>query len=104
MQGANASRGAFASGSYFQLADDNSTSRKANDNLPVLSMGWRFTVSNGHTEERHLVLAYDQVVSMRFFGTDMQPLWRQSRSTTLAMLEAADNARTKDSTETAAFD
>jgi len=104
MQGANISRGAFANGSYFQLADDNSTSRKANDHLPVLSVAWQFDVVSGQPQERHLTLAYDQVVSMRFFGTDMQPLWRHSWSNALAMLEAADDAREKDLTETNAFD
>merc|ERR1712106_940107 len=77
--------------------------RKAGENLPVLSMAWNLVLSAGSSEQRHLIMALDQVMSMRFFGTDMPPLWRRRWHTPMAMLEAAENSRGKDLAAMASF-
>merc|ERR1719491_833616 len=77
MRSAAASRAAFADGSYSKLQDDTSGPRKAGVNPPALSVAWDLgSVKPGEALQRHLIMAYDQVVSMNFFGTVMPPLWR----------------------------
>lgn len=106
MTSADIARAAFANGTYTKLKDDTSGPRKAwtADNFPVLSMGWNVIVTDGPFEQRHFIMAYDQVVSMRYFGTEMPPLWRQRWPTATAMLQAAQQARGNDLAAASAFD
>eukprot|EP00401_Gymnodinium_catenatum_P037391 CAMPEP_0117518306 /NCGR_PEP_ID=MMETSP0784-20121206/32063_1 /TAXON_ID=39447 /ORGANISM="" /LENGTH=705 /DNA_ID=CAMNT_0005314221 /DNA_START=1 /DNA_END=2118 /DNA_ORIENTATION=- len=98
-------RGAFLDGSYFGLSDDSSGPRPAKERWPLLSVAWDLgRLSPGFTQQRHLVLAYDQVVSQRYFGTDMAPLWRNTWPDAVALLEAVEVARDQDLAATKAFD
>lgn len=83
-------RGTFAAGNSFPTADDKPP-RQCQDRWPVLAVSWDLgSVSNESTVTRYLVLAYDQVVSIRYFGHNMVPLWRHVfNNDTAAMLQHA---------------
>jgi len=73
--------------------------------MAVLSAAWNLGTVNPNTvARRHLTLAYDQVVSMRYFGTDMMPLWRMRWLHPFAMLEDVESSRINDLAACAAFD
>jgi len=97
-------RTAFASAQYFTLADDTSGPRGASDKWPVVSLAWDLGTVGSQSASRHAVLSYDQYQSQRFFGTDMEPLWRKSWGSAVDLLAAAEDAREQDLAETAAFD
>lgn len=104
MAGATACRQSFANGTYFSLKDDATGPRAAHDGWPVLSVAWDLQLDVGSKVEQHLTLAYDQVISQRFFGTDMAPLWRKEWGDALSMLEAFEASRAKDLAAIFAFD
>eukprot|EP00928_Gymnodinium_smaydae_P075059 TRINITY_DN5807_c0_g2_i1.p1 TRINITY_DN5807_c0_g2~~TRINITY_DN5807_c0_g2_i1.p1 ORF type:complete len:694 (+),score=93.34 TRINITY_DN5807_c0_g2_i1:73-2154(+) len=98
-------RQAFVDGTYFSVQDDVSGPRQVSDRWPVLSVAWNLgKVLADAPASRHLILAYDQVQSQRFFGTNMAPLWRSRWTSAGSMLDAAELARESDLAATKAFD
>jgi len=104
MNDAQTCRGAFASGTYFTVEDDLSGPRPASERWPVLSVAWDLGKVSEVLTERHLMLAYDQVISQHYFGTDMAPLWKNRWADASAMLIAAESTRINDLAAAAAFD
>lgn len=103
MAGADALRRAFAQGAYFETRDEAPKPRALADRALALSLGW----SLGRVRlgaQRSAMLAYDQVVSMRYFGTEMPPLWRQRWGSVVEMLEDSETRRREDWVAAAAFD
>jgi hypothetical protein len=82
-------RGAFAAGKPFP--SDDRPPRQCQDDWPVLAVAWNVgSVGKGSVATRYAVLAYDQVVSIRYFGHNMVPLWRHVfNNDTAAMLQHA---------------
>lgn len=103
MVGANTARAAFQAGTYNSLKDDIGSPRPASFNWPVLSVAWEFS-STATPQESHLIMAYDQVLSMRYFGTDMEPLWRHHWDSPAKLLEDAEKRRQQDLAAAASFD
>lgn len=97
-------RNAFLQGSYFDLKDDHTAPRAAQDRSPVLSVAWdlgRLTLNA--RAERHAAIGYDQIVSIRYFGTDMKPLWRTRWDNPVALMEALEASRLSDLAAASAF-
>lgn len=97
-------RQSFVDGSYQKQEDDTTGPRAANKDWPVLSVAWELGEVDGTRVERHLTLGYDQLLSQRYFGTDMEPLWRSRWTSAAAMLEDVELLRHQDMLAMSAFD
>lgn len=79
MANTTATRAAFLSDGKQRLwpPDDTNQPRKCSDNWPGLALIWDLgNISPGMSASRYLTLLYDQVFSIRYFGTAMAPYWR----------------------------
>jgi hypothetical protein len=86
-----AARGAFASGSKTPLSDDTETPRAANDRWPVLSAVFDLGSVGPGGARRHLILAYDDLLSVEYFGKKLPAWWRRDKTATAeAMLAVAE--------------
>uniref|UniRef100_A0A1X7UG98 Glutaminase n=1 Tax=Amphimedon queenslandica TaxID=400682 RepID=A0A1X7UG98_AMPQE len=71
-------RTAFIEGKVLPPEDKNKP-RACQDNWPVLAIAWDFgTITPGQPSQRWLQISYDQVYSMKYFGTAMEPLWKHN--------------------------
>ncbi|CAJ1369029.1 unnamed protein product [Effrenium voratum] len=94
MVSAQEARAAFVNGTYSRLQDEQPP-RKANDRPLALSVSL-------HAQARvHLML--DEVVSQRFFGTDLRPLW-QRRFTAETLLNDVEEGSLQRMQRAEAFD
>jgi len=104
MADANTCRSSFINGSFFAMSDKPGP-RAAQDGWPVLSVAWDLgTIGLAGRVQRHFTLAYDQVISIRYFGTNMPPLWRIAWPDSVALLEHANAACGKDIQAATNFD
>lgn len=97
-------RGAFKDGSYFSLKDDTSEYRRAGLRSPLMSVVWDLGSVGSAAARRHVILAYDQILSIRYFGTDLAPLWRRRWVNASALLLDAEADRTHDLARSELFD
>ena len=83
-------RGSFANGRAFPDEDDKPP-RACDDNWPVLAISWDLgNVGENNATSRYIVLVYDQVVSIRYFGHNMIPFWQHLyNNDTAEMLRSA---------------
>jgi hypothetical protein len=85
----DAARSRFLEGKPLPEADDPDAPRRAEDRWPVLA----FTFSLGAVGEtpvsRHLMLAYDDLYSIEYFGTPLRPYWRRNGAEAADLLKAA---------------
>ncbi len=86
----NAMLVSFIESGALPLADDARKPRPANDATPVMA----FVLSAGQVGtqpvSRHLILAYDQIYSIKYFGQKLQPYWRRNGATAASMLQSAE--------------
>ncbi|CAJ1406622.1 unnamed protein product [Effrenium voratum] len=94
MVSAQEARAAFVNGTYSRLQDEQPP-RKANDRPLALSVSLRAQA------RVHLML--DEVVSQRFFGTDLRPLW-QGRFTAETLLNDVEEGSLQRMQRAEAFD
>ena len=73
----NDSRMAFVNGSSLPL-DDLDIPRPCANNTPCLAVSWDLGIVKDAVIQRRMILAYDQVISIEYFGTFMAPLWRHT--------------------------
>ncbi len=70
--------------------DDKRKPRAANDDQPVMA----FTFDLGHVGaepvSRHLIVAYDEIWSIKYFGKKLRPYWRRDGATPADLLRAAE--------------
>lgn len=105
MHSAEECQAAFAAGKYTQLKDDESGPRAASDRRPVLSVAWDFgKLQPEQASMRTMMLALNQVMSIRFFGTEMPPLWLHHWDSAVDMLEASHQRRDGDVARASMFD
>jgi len=91
---ADEARRAFVDGSYFKLEDD--LNPKAASNL-ALSVQINVSTSN------RIFLMFDEVIGQRYFGSDLQPLWR-GYGRAVRALEAAEQQAESRWQQSQAFD
>ena len=70
-------RMAFQSGKPFP-PDDTNQPRPCSKDWPVLAVGWDLGKVGETPVSKYLLLAYDQVYSIQYFGTAMMPYWRHT--------------------------
>ena len=91
MADAQQARAAFAAGSKDFLADDAQMPRAARDRWPTLATVIDLGSVAGQNVRRHLVIAYDDVQSVQYFGEPLRAWWRRDAAMTIErMLGAAE--------------
>ncbi|XP_065887974.1 uncharacterized protein [Dysidea avara] len=75
-------RTAFMKGDKFP-ADDKNSPRPCSQDWPVLAVRWNLgVVGKNDIVSKRITLGYDQVYSIKYFGTAMQPYWASMNKTT----------------------
>jgi hypothetical protein len=80
----------FITGGNLPAADDKGMPRAAKDDQPVLAFA--FDLGNvAALRERHLLIAYDELYSIKLLGQKLRPYWRRNGATAGEMLQAAES-------------
>jgi hypothetical protein len=75
-------RGAFAAGGPLSTEDDRRMPRAANDEWPVLAAALDLGTVDRTPGLRHVIIAYDDLYSVEYFGQKLRPWWRRDGSAT----------------------
>ena len=101
----SAARGALAAGEPLPDEDDERKPRAARDEWPVLAALFDLGSVGEQSVQRHVLLAYDDLLSVEYFGKPLKAWWRRDESTTFeSMLAAAQRDYTSIMKRCAAFD
>lgn len=71
------SRDAFASGRSLPEADDTRQPRATDQDMPVLACSFDLGQLTTKAASRHVLLGYDDVQSIEYFGQRLRPWWRR---------------------------
>ncbi|HEX3725908.1 MAG TPA: DUF4965 domain-containing protein, partial [Pirellulales bacterium] len=77
-----AARGAFARDERQRAPDDAAAPRAANDRWPVLSVTFDLGAVAAQPASRHVVIAYDDLYSVEYFGQKLPAWWRRDPAMT----------------------
>lgn len=69
--------------------DDTAMPRAVSNHWPSLALSWKLTVAPGSQQTKYLMYAYDEVLSIEWFGVQMPPYWRHNYNTPVALLSKA---------------
>ncbi len=81
---------AFAEQGELPAQDDGGAPCAARDDEPALAFLFDLGSVGEKPEARHLIVAYDEVYSIKYFGQKLRPYWRRKGATPSSMLQAAD--------------
>lgn len=84
--------------------DDTRQPRPANQDQPAMAVVLDLGNVTAKPVEHHVIVAYDEIYSIKYFGQDLRPYWRRNGADALAMLRDAESDYKKLSKECAAFD
>jgi hypothetical protein len=82
-------RGAFSAGKALPGEDDVRMPRAARDAWPVLAVELDLGEVDAKGAARHVILAYDDLYSVEYFGRKLRAWWRRDGATAETMLAAA---------------
>lgn len=88
--GASAARGAFAAGRPLPEQDDTRMPRPAKDDQPVLCCVFDLGALTVKAASRHVLLGYDDIYSVEYFGQRLRPWWRRKGLEPNALLRRAE--------------
>jgi len=81
---------AFVGGGPLPAEDDQRMPRPANEAQPVMSFAFDLGSVGAEPASRHVIVAYDEIYSIKYFGRKLRPYWRRNGATPAALLEAAE--------------
>ena len=84
--------------------DDTRMPRAVSDGQPVLAFAFNLGDVGATPISRHLMVAYDEIYSIKYFGKSLQPYWRRKGATAASMLQDADKDYPKLVTRCTQFD
>ncbi len=70
--------------------DDTRAPRPASDNEPALAFAFNLGTVGPAMTTRHMIVAYDEVYEIKYFGTNLRPYWRRHGDTAEVMLAKAE--------------
>ncbi len=70
--------------------DDDRMPRAARDEQPVLAFAFDLGKLEASPISRHLLVAYDQIYSIKYFGQSLRPYWRKDGATAADLLQSAE--------------
>ena len=97
-------RAAFVKTGALPAADDTRMPRAANDATPTLGFAFDLGQVGATPVSRHLMLAYDQIYNIKYFGQKLRPYWRRNGADAPAMLALAERDYVSLAKRCAAFD
>jgi hypothetical protein len=80
----------FVAHGTLPAADDTRMPRAANDEGPALAFAFDLGQVGGTVVSRHLMVAYDEIYAIKFFGQKLRPYWRRNGATPGDLLQAAE--------------
>jgi hypothetical protein len=83
---------AFAQSGNLPDQDDSRMPRATDDDQPVLAFTFDLGQVGAEPVARHLMVAYDEIWSIRYFGKKLPPFWRRNGATPAQMLEGAEKS------------
>jgi hypothetical protein len=70
--------------------DDSRKPRAANEDQPVMAFTFDLEPVGSKPVARHVMVAYDEIYAIKYFGKDLQPYWRRNGATPDTLLQAAE--------------
>jgi len=80
----------FVDGGKLPAEDDARMPRAADDQEPVMAFTFDIGSIAAEPVERHVIVAYDEVWSIRYFGKRLAPYWRRDGATAGDLLQSAE--------------
>ena len=81
--------GFAANGSLSEVADQKMP-RPANDNQPILAFTFDLGKVGATPVSRHLMVGYDEIYAIKYFGHNLRPYWRRNGMDAPALFQAAE--------------
>lgn len=69
--------------------DDTQMPRAACDNTPVLAFVFSLGPVGSAIQERQIIVAYDEIYAIKYYGTPLRPYWRRNGMTPEELLQTA---------------
>jgi hypothetical protein len=85
----------FAERGSLPAQDDRRMPRAANDDPPTLAVAFDLGKVGAAPVSRHAIVAYDEIYSIKYYGTQLRPYWRRNGATPSSMLQAAERDYSK---------
>ncbi len=95
---------AFVAGSGFPTEDDKRMPRAVNDDQPVMAFVFSLGNVSSTPVTRQVIVAYDEIYAIKYFGKNLLPYWRRNGQTALEMLRKAAHDYPKLARRCAEFD
>ena len=81
--------GDFVQSGTLPAADDTQTPRAANRDTPVLAFVFDLGSVGTTVVERQVIVAYDEIYAIKYFGKNLRPFWRRNGMTPEGLLQTA---------------
>ena len=72
-------------------SDDSQMPRPVRSNTPVLAFAFALGSVGAETVERQVIVAYDEVFAIKYFGKNLRPYWRRNGMTPAELLKTASH-------------
>jgi len=79
----------FVQNGSLPTADDTQTPRAANQDTPVLAFVFDLGAVGTTTVERQVIVAYDEIYAIKYFGKNLRPFWRRNGMSPEVLLQTA---------------
>ena len=84
--------------------DDARMPRAVNDAQPTLAVAFNLGAVDARAVSRQAMVAYDEIYSIKYFGSKLRPYWRRKGATALKMLQQASREYPRLAKRCAQFD
>ncbi len=95
---------AFSSTGSLPTTVDARLPRAANDEEPTLALAFDLGKVGTKQISRHVLMAYDEVYSIKYFGQKLRPYWRRNGATPAKLLQDAERLFDYESSQCEIFD
>jgi hypothetical protein len=79
----------FVSNGELSQSDDSRMPRAVNDAQPVMAFVFKLGAVGSSAVSRQVIVAYDEIFSIKYFGKKLPPYWRRNGATAAKMLKLA---------------
>ena len=94
----------FVNAGTVPSVDDTSMPRPVSNNQPVMAFVFNLGNVGAATVSRHVMIAYDEIYSINYFGDKLQPYWKRNGATASDLLQQAESDYPSLVQQCAAFD
>jgi hypothetical protein len=95
---------AFVADGKLPALDDTQMPRAVNDNQPVLAFAFNLGNVAAEPVTRQVIVAYDEIVAIKYFGKKLLPFWKRNGATAMETLSKASRDYPKLAERCAKFD